>query len=628
MSLMKQDISRCLRIRRYSTSTYLNEVESSASASNFKPGFRTTSKLVTEYQRKQEQKSDKSRQVDSLKQISQFTRWKSGMTLFRVLANGHKEVDHRKIIQAFKTYERTGDLKSTMHLCNRMKELNVSPHSICVESIIKIVEAKADSLVAQEFYLNLLYSVKSHDIKLNKSTFGLLTGKIRFIKDCFVREAFYETAIGLIQTNEQFKSFKSILDRDHAISCLNDGDMEKAYSKFIELEKRHGLDGFPYDRFVQYLVDRTDGLTEAMGIFHRHAKKLSSMSIIYLLKENIERKNAKGLVEILSYLQQSDHSVSLPISYATRLISLLEGHIEVFPSIIKLFSYSDQLDKQVATALINAIAASKSATESDELLLAEKLTACIEILILQRNLRAKDLPNLGSLISEILQIHGMKHGTALLARVLNDCLRKAPTEEELFRDGILGILMDTALINYLKTKNASEVFTLHGNFRLLSTNANSSTTLELLLAAAERLRNSKKLSYVICECFSNEGFQISKRAYERAIKNQLRGTRYESVFYFLLQMTKSRIPLSRSLISIIDSEFRKIDDRSFEKFRLLDDKSLQVFIRANENFPSDDKLKQTDLAGEARWNYNAEYDIRESRKFMKRWNVDITDEYL
>lgn len=635
MTRIKKDIFRSLRSQGYSTSTFSDKIDSSSSAANYKPGFRTTSKLVAEYQQKHQQKQDRPKQ-DKLfsrklsKEITQSTIWNLNVRvkLFKVLDNGYKEVNHRELIQAFKAYERKGDMKSTMHLCNRMKELNIIPHPICMESIIKVVEKSADSLVAQELYLNLLRSVGKHDIQLTKSTFGLLIGKLRYIKDAFVREAFYETAHKVIQTNERFQSFNSILNRDHTISCLNDGDMEMAFSKFIELEKGRELTGFPYDRFVQYLVDRADGLAEAMGIFHRHASRLNEMSIIYLLKENILRKNGEGAAQILAFLSESHGSVSLPTFYVVELITLLQNDTRTLPNIISLFAHSEILDKQVATALINSIASWKPLDNIGEALLTEKLIACLEILILQRNVRSKDLPKLGYLISEILQLKGMRRGTEFIVRKLDDCIQDTEIAHELDKDALTGHLMDTALIYYLNKRNPSEVFTLYGYFRQLSVRSNSSTTLELLLAAAEGLKHSKKLSYVICECFSNDGHKISKRAYERAIKNQLRGSNYDSVFYFLIQMTKAQVPLPRSLIRIIDSEFRKIDDRSFEKFKLLDDKSLEVFIRTNERFPSDDKLNQTTQIGEFRWSYNAEFDIRESERFLRRWNADTTNEHL
>lgn len=143
-------------------------------------------------------------------------------------------------------------------------------------------------------------------------------------------------------------------------------------------------------------------------------------------------------------------------------------------------------------------------------------------------------------------------------------------------------------------------------------------TLQQLVFGAYRLGDAKKLSYLVYhECCVKYKVIPSRNTFETLIRIALTGKHYDTVFYFLSEMHKHRIPMREHVNRSIMKRFDNVSDSRYRELF----PNVADSLKAYTEFVSDDTLESSISRG--KYPYNYQKDAKNSHDFIHGWNPDI-----
>lgn len=491
-------------------------------------------------------------------------------------------------------------------LAKRLESAHWIPSAQQMDYLVSILADMDDFKSTGPCLLNMLKVVSDRRLKVSAHTIQRLTWEFRKCQDPFIRKAAHE----LLYENRRLPKYKE-LERSKSWCDLISGylstfEIDQAYATYMELKNRYGVsEKVPFNELAQKLLIQQEAFVEAKEVCNDAlAFGIDIPSKISLLM--LDLANSHNHIDSLRFvwgLLTSQKRLShIPDDMLTKTLQVAgeHGSMDLMEPIALEFASREMNDfpSVVAGSIVEGIS-----THSP----IERILRVLETMhLLQPKLDVRDFP----VLMEELASYNVNE---LYDRISGFC-----TKNDQLSPAFRTLAMNLALASLRTFRTPSSMYYMYRRLEQTGKFTPDAETLQQLVFGAYRLGDSKKLSYLIYhECCVKYQVTPSRQTFETLIRIALTGKFYDTVFYFLSEMHKYRIPMREHVNRSI---MKRFDKRNDSRYRDLFP-NVSESLKNHTHFVSDDVLESTISRG--KYPYNYQKDSKNAHDFIYGWNPDL-----
>ncbi|CAN6617830.1 hypothetical protein TRVA0_007S00892 [Trichomonascus vanleenenianus] len=469
------------------------------------------------------------------------------------------------------------------------------PSSPQLTSLLQALRLVNNASVTGVPTVNLLQYASDHGIKVNSTGIQHAEHLIRSSSDPFVCEAGSRLLQALGYSRSDILCIKitsciQSLDIDSA--CYYTSELGKCNPSALQLAK------LPTKKLIQILLDN-NALAEVLSLMELlRSRELPIDNETWLLVlesalREYDYDNAK-----LIYRKIDSAHCDIPQTMYSVILQLAaeKGDIAFLKDLA--FRVEPYTTVEVG-ALIDAFANHPPTITTD------LIKTAYTVFQINSGVHPKDTPAFNHLLASWVLNHLKSNTTKVVVETLKGL------------DGLYKTFLLSCMLYGLRMSHTPAVASFK-LYRDLSTSADiapDTTTLDQLLFTAYYFGNSKKLSYLIYQEVVSHDVVPSRAAFETLLRIALSGSRYDSVFFFMKEMRRFKVPLRTHIHRTIMSRFRKIGDIRYEKLFPNVDSNL-----SNAEFPTDEELRRSSRTKKSvNVTYSYKRDMLNCEDFVNGW---------
>jgi hypothetical protein len=446
--------------------------------------------------------------------------------------------------------------------------------------------------------LELLEDAVNRNAVLDKAQIAKLRWNLRYIEDPFIQNEYTRLLADYGRTG---------LQGGEIMAYVRSRNYERAYSILLELvdQKNHDhsptFDAIPIDWTVCRLLQEAGAVEEVISLIpkliHRGYNP-SPSTWLHVLEICLDYKYYDG-IRLVWESCVSNHKLRLSSGWIIRML-VAAGEAKDLDWVQTLAR--DLLEAGVESAVKNvAVSILNGLTGTDDNNLERMLWVCSVLKQAVPTLSSRDLPNVGDFLDYI------QHDPCALVKVVAESNGSEPYKT---------LMMNLVLDRYHYSWAPSGVLHTYRKF-VCEGIAPDVDTFRIVINAAYRLGNAKKLTYTIYREMVDRGVTPSRGIFETIIKSQLVGNNYKSVLFFVREMRQYKVMLRESMRQYLIREFEALDDTTLTMVLGRDvDRQLSVY----DSFPDDEALTTTASRKTRQFRrYSSTRDMLNTHSFVTGW---------
>ncbi|KAA8916284.1 hypothetical protein TRICI_001566 [Trichomonascus ciferrii] len=517
-----------------------------------------------------------------------------------------KHFSNAYVTENLKRYFHLRQFDKAMMLAKRLESAQWIPSAQQMDYLVSILADMDEIKSTGACLLNMLNVVSERKLKVSAHTIRRFAWEFRKCQDPFIRKAAHE----LLYENRQLIKYKELEESkywcDLISGYLSTFEVDQAYAKYMELKNRYGVsEKVPFIELAQKLLIQQEAFVEAKEVcndalaFGIDIPSKISLLLLGLANSHSHIETLKFSWGLLTSQKRLSH---VPDGMLTKTLQVAgeHGSMDLMEPIASEFASRglNEFLPIVASSIVEGIS-----THSP----IERILRTLETMhLLQPKLDTRDFP----VLMEGLASYNVNE---LYDRVSAFCTKNSNQ----LLPGFLTLIMNLVLASLRTFRTPSSMFYMYR--RLEQTGFTPDTeTLQQLVFGAYRLGDSKKLSYLIYhECCVKYQVTPSRQTFETLIRIALTGKRYDTVFYFLSEMHKYRVPMREHVNRSIMKRFDRRNDSRYRDLFPHVANSLKNY----SHFVSDDALESSVSRG--KYPYNYQKDSKNAHDFIHGWNPDF-----
>lgn len=540
--------------------------------------------------------------------------------------------NHKLIHSTFLRLYQQNEFKLAMQLANRMCRLNIIPDNNTFSILAKIL-VKEDIALVGPVLVNMMHTVVRRKIPVNDHFLDTISWSVRSAKDPlyprtinFLLEKWCEIFPGRWDPPQERRFSDSI-----GFAMTNNQLEAACYSYYQARQNGVSIDRLPSDLLTQEMLMKSRDIEIPLKIVQDAESDGISLPDKYFysfLQVAIDKRDYDVCKFACLRIRNSDSFV-IPSGLLKPLIEICAPHgdVQLCTQLLKDFALlgHNRLPTSIAISLIDLLVHNeKFYKDQDDGINKIDLDALTNFL---HNLSTiHDIhPNLSI---RYMSTFSMKKFAAHfkgenLHNLIDETIKYCDNNK--FNASLRTLVMNYILQAISVAQYPSLVFYTFFKFvdkdSTLQDFSPNSDTFSCLLSSAYRIRNAKKLTYVIYkQMIDVYNIQPTRQHFELILKANLVGTELTSILYFLNQMHIANVNLRNNIHYLIYKNFHAVGDSRFEKLFRTND--LGNALSNYAYFPSDSTLRRGDVRGNNPKSYFHKTDLFNCSKFEDGWQYN------
>jgi hypothetical protein len=533
-------------------------------------------------------------------------------------------VNWDKVGIAFDRYAAQRDHASGLLLATRIAESKLPPPPKIAGSILRLLSDQDQRLVAP-VVLRMFEDIVERRIYLSDSALDSLIWILRSTVDPFARTAYYELFQDYFEYAKKKQKHFLRVDISYMHSLLENGEFEEARTVFTRLvaalaaEKDANIQAsalkvLPIENMFQTFVAKWDDVDFGCIIIDAMITldiDIGSKYWSVLLEAGLKARNEEAINYVWRQAVQPGKFSPSIYSLKTIVDLFSDSLSSTAAEALQRLSLQDPTGPASKSDVANVFHLHLNAVQRSSPVTAELYFKGLQSLLdYLPSVELQDLAATHDILHKIIVTTPADQLVDTIISVNNENSDHASEQR------FLTLAMNLVLYTTSAHSNASDCLNFYRSFINAEVKP-SSSTFEFLALAAFRLKNAKKLSYIIFRECTGYGFTPTAITLMYLIRASLPGRELETTLFYVSQITgKPETVLPGYFVSHLRRTFEQAGDGR-----------LMALLRAPEalrstyqDFPSDRVLSRSVARGKDKYSYL--YDVGNCHRFEHGWDAN------